>query len=165
MRYLDQYVRMAAENFEKELARVAMFDEHAKEILESPQLQILLRKIKGGEITPPSNSFDGFDQLFYTDAKFCNSWASDLCYKKNETKLFSAVAALSYTLRNFHSDIDFAGHCRLTDYVFPDGWPNNPELFAETVRQAEQEAKTKTAQAAPTMLKKFKQWLSNILNS
>lgn len=148
----------------RELARVAQFDEKAGGLLKSPVLQALLKQIKEGEIAPPSKAFEGFDMYFYTDAKFgSDSWAANLCHKQGEEKLFSAAATLSYTLRNFHNDIEFANDCRLTGYVFPDGWPNNPELFAETVRQAEEEAQAKSTEIVPSKLKRFRQWIIKAL--
>ena len=54
--YLDQYVRLAAENFEKELTRVAGFDEQAKTILANSELQLFLKNIDTGKIKATLNN-------------------------------------------------------------------------------------------------------------
>ena len=101
---------------------------------------------------------------FYTDAKFgSDSWAANLCYKQGEEKLFTAAADISNVLTTYKTDLEFSDYCRRIHYSFPDGWPNNPNLFAETIRQAEEEANTKAAQVAQPIFKRFSQWLTKKL--
>lgn len=164
-RYLDQYVRIAAENFEKELARVAEFNEEAKKLLANNALQELLKKLKNGEITAPSNAFDGVEMWFQTDDKYCNQWASNLYYRRGEKRLFSAEAALGYVLRNFKDDISFSAYCKRINFTFPDGWPNDPERFAETLRQSEQEQKAQGSQKSTPLFKRFRRWIAQTISS
>lgn len=158
--YLDQYLKMAAENFEKELARVSTFDEHAKEILEDSALQTLLKQIKSGEIVPPSDAFGRVEMWFQTDAKFCNQWASDLFYKRKEEKLFNAVADLSNLLGYYENDSQFADYCKRAAIVFPDGWPNDPVLFEKTLKAQEEELAAKQAVQSIPKIQRLKEWVS-----
>ena len=130
MRYLDQYVRMVAKNFEKELARVALTDVQARIYCDSAALNELLSKIVTGDIRPPSTQFESVAQNFIPDEKY-SSWARNLYFEKQETKLFSVCADLSNTLTTIN-DAEFAKYCLRAGYVFPDGWPNDPKLFANT---------------------------------
>ncbi|MCA3176884.1 MAG: hypothetical protein ING36_15360 [Burkholderiales bacterium] len=158
--YLDQYVRLAAENFEKELTRVAGFDEEAKKILANNALQDLLKKLKNGEITAPSNAFDGVEMWFQTDDKYCNQWASGLYYKLGEKKLFSALANLTNVLRYYKNDLELTDYCKRISFTFPDGWPNDPERFAETLRLTEQEQNQQDKQKPLSLIQRLKQWLT-----
>ena len=158
--YLDQYVRLAAENFEKELTRVAGFDEEAKKILANNALQDLLKKLKNGEITAPSNAFDGVEMWFQTDDKYCNHWASGLYYKRGEQKLFSALANLTNVLRYYKNDLELADYCKRISFPFPDGWPNDPERSAETLRLTQEEQNRQDKQKPLSLIQRLKQWLT-----
>ena len=157
--YLDQYVRLAAENFEKELTRVAQFDEEAQRINADKKLHSLLRKIKKGDISLPAEVFNEFSEKFLPDSKY-SEWGSKLYFAKNEKKLFAASAALAYVLENFGNDIKFAEHCHFINFNFPDGWPNDPERFAETLRLTEQEQNQQDKQKPLSLIQRLKQWLT-----
>jgi len=122
MRYLDQYVRLAAAKFENELERVAQFDDQAKLLYEEQKIRTLIRDIKQGSVKPPSNAFEGYANYFLPDEKYSH-WSSDLLCNKKELGLFAASAELGNVLR-YRDDDQFSSYCRRIGYTFPDGWPN-----------------------------------------
>ena len=133
MRYLDKYTRLEADNFEKELARVALTDSQAKLIAENKGLLRMLMDLRSGALTAPSDRFEPYVLSFLPDSKY-SDWAVKLYYERNEQALFTAAAGLSYVLR-LHNDVEFASYCRRLKYVFPDGWPNDPVLYEASVHQ------------------------------
>lgn len=158
--YLDQYVRLAAENFEKELTRVAGFDEQAKTILANSELQLFLKKIDTGKIKSPSKEFEKFHMWFQTDDKYCNRWASTLYYQNEEKLLFDAAANLFNALGYLRHDLDLAEYCKSIGFTFPDGWPNDPERFAETLRLTQEEQNRQDKQKPLSLIQRLKQWLT-----
>jgi hypothetical protein len=133
MRYLDQFVRIAAKNFEDELARVARTDSIAKQFSEDPRIAKILVDIKSGAVAPPTKEFEPYGWLFFPDSKY-SSWASNMLHEKNEEALFTACASLSNALR-CRNDTEFSGYCKRCSYTFPDGWPDDPDLYAKTIQQ------------------------------
>ena len=133
MRYLDRYVRIAAEKFEKELLRVAITDKQAKIYSENAGILKILADIKSGELTSPSKAFEPYSLWFFADSKF-SDWAVRMYYMEKEESLFTASADLSNVLR-YRTDTEFANYCQRLHYVFPDGWPNDPVLLNKTVEK------------------------------
>lgn len=97
MRYLDQYARIAAIEFEKELARVALTDAQAKLYSQNAGIMKILTDIRAGLLTPPSDAFEPYSLWFFPDSKF-SDWAVRMYYTEKEEALFSAAAGLSNIL-------------------------------------------------------------------
>lgn len=153
MRYLDKFTRLEADNFERELARVALTDSRAKLIAENKELVRLLADIRSGALTAPSDRFEPYVLQFLPDSKY-SDWAVKLYYEQNEQALFTAAASLSNVLR-LHNDVEFASHCRLMEYVFPDGWPSDPVLYETSVNQAVLKADLPAKETPKNWLKKW----------
>ena len=133
MRYLDKCTRLEPDNFEGELARVALTDSQAKLIAENKGLLRMLMDLRSGALTAPSDRFEPYVLSFLPDSKY-SDWAVKLYYEQNEQALFTAAAGLSNVLR-LHNDVEFASYCRRLNYVFTDGWPNDPVLYEASVNQ------------------------------
>ncbi len=153
--YLDKFTRLEADNFERELARVALTDSRAKLIAENKELVRLLADIRSGTLTAPSDRFEPYVLQFLPDSKY-SDWAVKLYYEQNEQALFTAAAGLSNVLR-LRNDVEFASHCRLMEYVFPDGWPNDKDLYNATVSQ-------EALQTAPLTEQAINNWLAKVIH-
>ena len=158
MRYIDQYVRIAAEKFERELARVALTDTQAKHYFENAGVKRILEDIKSGKLTPPSKAFEPYAWWFFPDSKY-SEWASRLMYVEGEQDLFDASAGLSNILR-YQNDVEFADYCQRLGYVFPDGWPNDQALYQKTVTQTDLDESKKVNQSHMSLLMRLSQFLS-----
>jgi hypothetical protein len=152
MGYLDKFTRLEADNFERELARVALIDSRAKLLTENQELVRLLSDIRSGSLTAPSDRFEPHVLQFLPDSKY-SDWAVKLYYERDEQALFTAAAGLSNVLR-LKNDTELASHCRLVGYVFPDGWPNDPDLYEATVSQEALQKAAPTEQAVNNWLAK-----------